>query len=233
MLLVRAGPLAPDRSPPDDLTDQERSAITSVTVVRARPTGRHRATGQPRPRRTGGVRPRLLLTRGGLRLAGLALGARALRAQVLGARALARLAPGARALGDRPALAGLALTGLAQLAPVRLVDFDVELLRGFDDPLPGRVLFRVGDALDLVEPGNGAADVLGVGQGLFALLRERVDVVRQLGLRGRVGPGRRAGPGGCAHARALPRDLGALRAGALLRGFLRLRGGHLSFLLDR
>ena len=56
--------------------------------------------------------------------------------------------------------------------------------RAHDAP-PGLVALLVRDALDLVEPCDGVADVTGVGQRFLALLRERELLVRQPVLLGR------------------------------------------------
>jgi hypothetical protein len=50
-----------------------------------------------------------------------------------------------------------------QLSPVVLGDFHVELLCRFLDSFPCPVTFCVTDPFDLVEAGNGVADVSGVG----------------------------------------------------------------------
>ena len=49
---------------------------------------------------------------------------------------------------------------------------DPELLRSRENVLPSRVAFRVGDALHLVEAGNGVAHMRGVLERLLALLRK-------------------------------------------------------------
>jgi uncharacterized protein (DUF4213/DUF364 family) len=63
------------------------------------------------------------------------------------------------------------LTGpTAQLAPALLLHLDPMLVGGGLDPLPGLVALVVADVLDLVETGDGVANVAGVFQGLLALL---------------------------------------------------------------
>src|SRR5438309_204909 len=60
-----------------------------------------------------------------------------------------------------------------QLAPVLRFDLDVEPASRRLDPLPGGVAVGVADVLDLVEPGDGVANVARVVDGLLALLGER------------------------------------------------------------
>src|SRR5438132_3258481 len=81
-------------------------------------------------------------------------------------------------------LAGLA--ALEEVAPVVGGDVDVERAGGRPDALPGLVPLGVGHALDLVEAGDGVADVGGVGERLLALVGEGEGAVGHPVLLGRA-----------------------------------------------
>ena len=61
---------------------------------------------------------------------------------------------------------------VAEFAPVGFGHFDAELFGGGFDVVEGFFAICVGDVLDLVEAGNGVADVGGVVEGFFALFGE-------------------------------------------------------------
>src|SRR5262252_884849 len=71
-------------------------------------------------------------------------------------------------------------SGSVKLSVGRFGQLDAELPGRALDPAPGGALVLRADALDLVEPGRRAADVLGVDQRLLALLRKRERAVGKL-----------------------------------------------------
>jgi hypothetical protein len=67
----------------------------------------------------------------------------------------------------------------AQGVPTRFVDLDPVVASRFLDIREGDIAISVRDVLHLVEPSKGVLDVPGVGQRLFALLREGIRALRQ------------------------------------------------------
>jgi hypothetical protein len=70
----------------------------------------------------------------------------------------------------------------AELAPVRLGDVHTVVLGGGEDVLERQVAILVGDALHLIEPGDGIADVARIGHRFLAFAGKREDGLRQLTL---------------------------------------------------
>src|SRR4051794_27750597 len=98
------------------------------------------------------------------------------------------------------------LRGLAEVAPARLTDIDVVVLRRLLDVGERQLAVVVRGVLHLIEPGQRVAHVAGVGQRFLALLREGEDGVREVVLlRGGELTVRGVGLPGGAHAAGLPR----------------------------
>src|SRR5689334_2303102 len=72
------------------------------------------------------------------------------------------------------------LRAFAQVAPVALLDVDAVVLGGFLDVGERQVAVGVGDALDLIEAGQGVPDVGRVRQRLLALLGKGEDALGQV-----------------------------------------------------
>jgi hypothetical protein len=69
---------------------------------------------------------------------------------------------------------------LAEVVPVAFFDLYAVVFGGGLDVGEGLFAFVVGDVFDLVEAGDGVADVRGVVQGLLALVGKGVDRGREI-----------------------------------------------------
>src|SRR5438094_3968435 len=123
---------------------------------------------------------------------------------------------------DSPRMARTRSAGLAsthQLTPAAFAHLDVVPLgRGFD-PLPGLLAFAVGDALHLIESGDGVSYVASVVERFLPLLGERKTGVAQIIL---LGGGHALGPSSPTRTACL---LGLLDVPSG-RGLLLLSGHH-------
>src|SRR5256714_12763694 len=115
------------------------------------------------------------------------------------------------------------LAAFHQLAPATNLDLDPVLAGGRPDAAPGGLALAVADALDLIEAGDGVADVTGVVERLFAFLRKS----ERLGRHAILLPGAEPGRSPFDSCATSPRAL--LAPGALdvpARRSLLLLGGH-------